>query len=170
MAACDEEEKRLVVAVRPRPCSPDEPADPSLRLDAEPDVVQLLGEKGVSALPFDRVFASEASNAEVYEAVALPLVTAALKGINAAVAAYGQTGSGKTRTMRGTAEDAGVVQRAVRPATAARPFAWSARSPLRSPCLRPGGPRFATSTRTWPPPPPASSAWASSTSRFTTSR
>lgn len=114
MAACDEEEKRLVVAVRPRPCSADEPADPSLRLDAEPDVVQLLGEKGVSALPFDRVFASQSSNAEVYEAVALPLVSAALRGINAAVAAYGQTGSGKTRTMRGTQEDAGVVQRAVR--------------------------------------------------------
>jgi len=112
-----EGEARLVVAIRPRPLADGEQADAGLSWDGLPDTVRQAGSaqgQPASELPFDRVFAAAAPNGEVYSAVALPIVQAALRGVNGAVAAYGQTGSGKTRTMRGTAEDAGVVQRAVR--------------------------------------------------------
>ena len=109
------EESRLVVAIRPRPLAPSDECDAGIRLDT--DSVQLCGAGpggSDSALLFDRVFTAAASNGDVYSGVALPVVRAALTGINGAVAAYGQTGSGKTRTMRGTAEDPGIVPRAVR--------------------------------------------------------
>lgn len=101
-------EEKLVVAIRPRPLSGDAP-DTSLRLT--PGAVEVSGE---GALLFDRVFAAEADNGVVYDDVAAPVVQAVLRGISGAVAAYGQTGSGKTRTMRGVADDPGLVPRAVR--------------------------------------------------------
>jgi hypothetical protein len=106
-------EEKLVVAIRPRPLSGDAP-DASLRLT--PGAVEVAGE---GALLFDRVFAAEADNGVVYDDVAAPVVQAVLRGISGAVAAYGQTGSGKTRTMRGVADDPGLVPRAVRPCRAA---------------------------------------------------
>jgi hypothetical protein len=50
---------------------------------------------------FDRVFSEHASQQQVYEEVARPVVQHVLDGINATVFAYGQTGSGKTYTMDG---------------------------------------------------------------------
>ena len=49
---------------------------------------------------FDRVF-QPASQAEVFDSVAAPLVNAALRGTNVTIFAYGQTGTGKTYTMEG---------------------------------------------------------------------
>ena len=101
-------EEKLVAAIRPRPLTGDMP-DAGLRLT--PGGVEVSGE---GALLFDRVFAAEADNGVVYGDVAAPVVAAVLRGISGAVAAYGQTGSGKTRTMRGVADDPGLVPRAVR--------------------------------------------------------
>jgi hypothetical protein len=107
-------EERLLVAIRPRPLSSGDAPDAALKLS--PGVLELVGE---GALDFDRVFCASAGNGAVYDEVAAPIVAAVLRGINGAVAAYGQTGSGKTRTMRGTADDPGLVQRAVRGGKAA---------------------------------------------------
>lgn len=51
------------------------------------------------AFTFDAVFGGSASQAEVYEAVAAPLLADVLDGYDAAVLAYGQTGSGKTHSL-----------------------------------------------------------------------
>ncbi len=50
---------------------------------------------------FDHVFNEEATQEEVYEVVARPLVSEIFKGYNATVFVYGQSGSGKTTTMTG---------------------------------------------------------------------
>jgi kinesin family protein 3/17 len=64
---------------------------------------------------FDRVFAPEESQAEVYAGAAAAAVAGVLAGVNASIIAYGQTGAGKTHTMAGTGagEGRGVIPRAV---------------------------------------------------------
>eukprot|EP00937_MAST-01D_sp_MAST-1D-sp2_P000196 g196.t1 len=57
------------------------------------------------SLSFGRVFDARATQSEVFEHAARPLVDVALSGINCTVLAYGQTGSGKTYTMMGAAHD-----------------------------------------------------------------
>jgi len=174
------EEARLVVAIRPRPLAAGEEADATLSFEAAPANAVLMAAApggGAVQLPFDRVFSADTCNAEVYSALALPIVQAALRGVNGAVAAYGQTGSGKTRTMRGTAEDAGLVQRVVRGGGVRRRSRRRQRAesgacchcalarPLTRRCVR-----LRTSTRTRAKTRSATSAWACSTSRFTTAR
>jgi len=61
----------------------------------------------------DRVFPPGSTNSEVYDGVAKHVVDKVLDGRNATVFAYGQTGSGKTHTMLGTAEEHGMIWRAV---------------------------------------------------------
>eukprot|EP00887_Chlorella_sp_A99_P006382 scaffold3.g6382.t1 len=66
--------------------------------------------------PFDGVLPSEAAQADVFDAVAAPVVAAALDGYSGTVFAYGQTGSGKTFTISGGTEryaDRGLVPRAL---------------------------------------------------------
>lgn len=58
---------------------------------------------------FDGAFDGEASNEEVYDGTAKPLVRGVLSGVNATVFAYGATGSGKTHTMVGRAGDPGLM-------------------------------------------------------------
>eukprot|EP00929_Paragymnodinium_shiwhaense_P119403 TRINITY_DN912_c0_g2_i1.p1 TRINITY_DN912_c0_g2~~TRINITY_DN912_c0_g2_i1.p1 ORF type:complete len:781 (+),score=184.31 TRINITY_DN912_c0_g2_i1:187-2529(+) len=50
---------------------------------------------------FDRVFRWDASQKEVYDYAAKPIINAVLRGFNGTVFAYGQTSSGKTYTMEG---------------------------------------------------------------------
>ncbi|KAL1405450.1 tubulin-dependent ATPase kip3 [Vanrija albida] len=60
---------------------------------------------------FDHVFKMEATQEQVYQNTAKPLLDGVLKGYNATVFAYGATGCGKTHTISGHAEDPGVIVR-----------------------------------------------------------
>jgi len=82
--------------------------------------VEILGPEEKSSLgnittkknmfAFDRVFAPESQNADVFEEIS-QLVQSALDGYNVCIFCYGQTGAGKTFTM--SSED-GMIPRAVR--------------------------------------------------------
>ncbi|KAJ0636243.1 putative minus-end-directed kinesin ATPase [Helianthus annuus] len=50
---------------------------------------------------FDKVFYEDSEQADVYEFLARPIVTDAVKAINGTIITYGQTGAGKTYTMEG---------------------------------------------------------------------
>ena len=70
------------------------------------------GRRTVSSFEFDKTFAPESTQAQVFEAVQ-PLVISVLDGYNVCIFAYGQTGSGKTHTMEGPDQDPGVNRRAI---------------------------------------------------------
>ena len=59
---------------------------------------------------FDGCFGDEASQADIYESAAAPIVDGVMRGYNGTILAYGQTGSGKTHTMRGDDDDADPVR------------------------------------------------------------
>ena len=66
-----------------------------------------------AAYAFDAVFGGETTQQFIFEKTALPLVDAALGGINVTFMTYGQTGSGKTFTMTGTRDEPGITPRVV---------------------------------------------------------
>jgi len=78
----------------------------------------ITGERDISSswgFDFDQIFAQDATQAGIFEEIAL-LVQSALDGYRVAIFAYGQTGSGKTHTMeglQGSAEGAGIIPRTV---------------------------------------------------------
>jgi kinesin family member 18/19 len=58
---------------------------------------------------FDRIFDDNASQTDVYETTAKPLLTSVFEGYNATVFAYGATGCGKTHTITGTQQQPGII-------------------------------------------------------------
>ena len=66
----------------------------------------------ISRYEFDRTFAMDSTQEQVFEAVQ-PLIVSVLDGYNVCIFAYGQTGSGKTHTMEGPQADPGVNKRAI---------------------------------------------------------
>ncbi|CAL8397485.1 unnamed protein product [Arctogadus glacialis] len=65
---------------------------------------------------FDRVFQSNTTQEQFYNAVAQQIVKDVLDGYNGTIFAYGQTASGKTHTMEGVLHDTdmmGVIPRIV---------------------------------------------------------
>eukprot|EP00049_Salpingoeca_infusionum_P012998 m.241586 g.241586 ORF g.241586 m.241586 type:complete len:190 (-) comp15327_c0_seq6:3312-3881(-) len=63
---------------------------------------------------FQKVFPVEATQSEIFDNVAKPVVDNVLSGYNGTIFAYGQTGSGKTFTITGGAEryeDRGIIPR-----------------------------------------------------------
>lgn len=86
------------VAVRCRPLSERERADRQAEVvavdAAAAQVVLRAAGEAPRAFTFDRAFGPEASQAEVYDAMAAPLVESALAGYNATLFAFGQTGTG----------------------------------------------------------------------------
>ncbi|XP_053322504.1 kinesin-1 heavy chain [Spea bombifrons] len=71
---------------------------------------------GSKPYAFDRVFQSNASQEQVYNACAKAIVKDVLEGYNGTIFAYGQTSSGKTHTMEGKLHDPdgmGIIPRIV---------------------------------------------------------
>ncbi|KAL8446981.1 hypothetical protein Emed_004738 [Eimeria media] len=65
---------------------------------------------------FDEIFDQDATQEEVFQSVALPVVDDVLRGINGTIFAYGQTGTGKTYTITGDSEAfemRGIIPRAI---------------------------------------------------------
>ncbi|MED6240537.1 Kinesin-like protein kif22, partial [Ataeniobius toweri] len=63
---------------------------------------------------FDVFHGEQTTQQEVFLSSVKPILPHILNGQNASVFAYGPTGAGKTHTMLGTAEQPGVIPRAVR--------------------------------------------------------
>lgn len=72
---------------------------------------------------FDGIFDQDASQEDVFQNVALPVVDDALRGINGTIFAYGQTGTGKTYTITGDAE--AFEMRGIIPRALARVFEYA---------------------------------------------
>jgi hypothetical protein len=68
------------------------------------------GERG-SQYTFSHAFAPDASQQDVYERTAAPLVRSLVQGKNGLLFAYGITNSGKTWTIQGTREQPGITPR-----------------------------------------------------------
>lgn len=58
---------------------------------------------------FSKVFGDDTTQKEVFNVVALPLVTNLINGENSLLFTYGVTGSGKTYTMTGDIHNAGIM-------------------------------------------------------------
>jgi len=63
---------------------------------------------------FSRVFGPEATQMEVFQTAAYPLIGKIFRGQNALIFAYGITNSGKTYTMQGTPENPGIMPNVLR--------------------------------------------------------
>lgn len=69
--------------------------------DREVVVKHMHDNKMNKRFTFDRTFAPDSKQFDVYQVVAAPLIKEVLAGYNCTVFAYGQTGTGKTHTMIG---------------------------------------------------------------------
>ncbi|XP_015492350.1 kinesin-like protein KIF14 [Parus major] len=112
---------KVIVAVRVRPLSNREKTENSFL------VISMSGSETIVRNPstnqiysfsydfsfwsFDKGHPNFASQAMIYETLALPLLERAFEGYNACVFSYGQTGSGKSYTMMGFDEDRGIIPR-----------------------------------------------------------
>eukprot|EP00882_Tetradesmus_deserticola_P021336 GHRQ01023102.1.p1 GENE.GHRQ01023102.1~~GHRQ01023102.1.p1 ORF type:complete len:309 (+),score=77.59 GHRQ01023102.1:245-1171(+) len=61
----------------------------------------------------DHIFGPKQSTRAIYEETTQGLIKKLVNGFNSTVFAYGQTSSGKTHTMRGTADEPGIIPMAV---------------------------------------------------------
>ena len=93
------------VAIRVRPMNKHEIEEKSklcVEVDKVNNTVSVFNSKGNSkTFQFDYVFPMDASQREIYDTVAFPIVDSIFQGYNGTVFAYGQTGCGKTFTMMG---------------------------------------------------------------------
>ncbi|NWH31418.1 KIF14 protein, partial [Chloropsis hardwickii] len=112
---------KVIVAVRVRPFSNREKTEnslPVISMSGSETIVRNLSTNQVynfsydfSFWSFDKSHPNFASQAMIYETLALPLLERAFEGYNACLFAYGQTGSGKSYTMMGFDEDRGIIPR-----------------------------------------------------------
>ncbi|TVU43611.1 hypothetical protein EJB05_10096 [Eragrostis curvula] len=88
------------------------------KLDSESFVVKDEREEDV-IFSFDKVFYENAEQSDVYNFLAVPIVSDAISGTNGTIITYGQTGAGKTYSMEGPSilhcnqQKTGLVQRVV---------------------------------------------------------
>ncbi|XP_039795249.1 kinesin-like protein KIN-7I isoform X9 [Panicum virgatum] len=102
--------ERIHVAVRSRPLSAEDVRSSPWRISGN-----TIAHSAQSSIrfEFDRIFGQECRTAEVYEARTKHIVDSVVRGFNGTVFAYGQTNSGKTYTMRGSANEPGIIPLAV---------------------------------------------------------
>ncbi|OEH77148.1 kinesin motor domain-containing protein [Cyclospora cayetanensis] len=87
------------------------------------DEAPLNNSKAEYKFRFDGIFDQDATQEDVFQGAALPVVDDALRGINGTIFAYGQTGTGKTYTITGGAE--AYELRGIIPRALARVFEFS---------------------------------------------
>lgn len=100
-AAEDAREESIQVCCRFRPQNQLERANSGKICVDVPDASTVYVLNTDHTFVFDRVFRWDASQKEVYDYAAKPIINAVLRGFNGTVFAYGQTSSGKTYTMEG---------------------------------------------------------------------
>jgi len=83
--------------------------------------VELTVDDQPQTFQFDRMFAPDSTQEDVFRDSVFPLINDVLNGYNATVFAYGQTGTGKTHTMEGNVNEAG--QEGIIPRSVAALFA-----------------------------------------------
>ncbi|NXN63590.1 KIF14 protein, partial [Himantopus himantopus] len=115
------ENSKVIVAVRVRPFSnreKNENSPPVISMSGSETAVQNPATNQVYSFSYDFSFWSFdechpnfASQAMIYETLAVPLLERAFEGYNACLFAYGQTGSGKSYTMMGFDEERGIIPR-----------------------------------------------------------
>ncbi|CAL5349007.1 unnamed protein product [Camellia sinensis] len=113
----EREMEKICVAVRVRPPVMEETSNGTF-WKVEDNRISLhksLGTpiSGVS-YAFDYVFDQDCTNERVYKLLTKDIIHAAVEGFNGTAFAYGQTSSGKTFTMNGSANDPGIIHRAVK--------------------------------------------------------
>ncbi|XP_043243868.1 kinesin-like protein KIF19 isoform X2 [Amphibalanus amphitrite] len=121
----DSTSSQLTVAVRIRPLMNNEKARGRVAEALDDKMVTLMDNDGdkndvlrqkrrqEKQFVYDIAFGEDSSQKVVYERTTRDLVQDVLKGYNATVFAYGPTGAGKTFTMVGTAEQPGIMVRAL---------------------------------------------------------
>ncbi|XP_020396532.1 kinesin-like protein KIN-7I isoform X4 [Zea mays] len=102
--------ERIHVAVRSRPLSPEDSRSSPWKISGN---AIAHSAQSSSRFEFDRIFGEECRTAEVYQARIKHIVDNVVRGFNGTVFAYGQTNSGKTFTMRGSANEPGIIPLAV---------------------------------------------------------
>lgn len=85
----------------------------SVELNAPLDSAAAKNGEMKSRLTFSKVMGPDATQAEVYQATAAPLVEAMLEGQSGLLFAYGITNSGKTFTIQGKEGNEGIIPRVV---------------------------------------------------------
>eukprot|EP00040_Diaphanoeca_grandis_P014186 m.71809 g.71809 ORF g.71809 m.71809 type:complete len:1100 (-) comp24394_c0_seq3:172-3471(-) len=80
-----------------------------IRADGTPDPQAAL-KAGLKSFNFDKVFATETTNDELFQSQCNGAIQSVLRGISSTIFAYGQTGSGKTHTILGTQSEPGIVK------------------------------------------------------------
>ncbi|VAI32737.1 unnamed protein product [Triticum turgidum subsp. durum] len=101
---------RIHVTVRARPLPPEDAQSSPWRISG--NAVALTAQPS-TRFEFDRIFVEDCHTADVYGARTKHIVDSAVQGFNGTVFAYGQTNSGKTYTMRGSANEPGIIPLAV---------------------------------------------------------
>jgi hypothetical protein len=94
--AAQRENIKVVCRVRPRGKRESREGDEICVTYAEGSI-EVFNAVGQYPFDFDRVFAEVASQREIFEYCAVPLLEDVLRGFNATICAYGQTGSGRFR-------------------------------------------------------------------------
>ncbi|XP_052035158.1 centromere-associated protein E isoform X7 [Apodemus sylvaticus] len=107
------EEAAVAVCVRVRPLNSREELEETTHVYWKTDSNTIYQSDGGKSFQFDRVFHSEETTKNVYEEIAVPIISSAIQGYNGTIFAYGQTASGKTHTMMGSEDCLGVIPRAI---------------------------------------------------------
>uniref|UniRef100_A0A670YC19 Kinesin-like protein KIF14 n=1 Tax=Pseudonaja textilis TaxID=8673 RepID=A0A670YC19_PSETE len=112
------ENSKVTVAVRVRPFNRSEESVQVVSMEGQETVVHHPSTKQIYSFTFDFSFWSVdkrpnyASQEEIYQSLAMPLLETTFEGYNACLFAYGQTGSGKSYTMMGFDDDErGIIPR-----------------------------------------------------------
>ena len=105
-------DSRVKVALRCRPRNSDEKManDASaVTIEENNQGVIISSDNDEKTFVFDHSYGPAASQTQLFEELAEPLVDKALEGFNGTIFAYGQTGSGKTYTMMGEKNVQGLI-------------------------------------------------------------